>query len=41
MIQEMCWVCKNFDDKVRLSNSKTVDSEAVFQAREANLVCST
>ena len=33
--------CKNFDDQVRSGRTKTVISEAIFQAIEVNLISST
>ena len=38
MVQEILKrVCKNFDNQPRSGRSKTVDSEAVLRAMEANL----
>ena len=48
--ENICWAkgegkfrlgCKNLNNQTRSGRSKTVDSEAVFQAIEANQVSST
>ena len=41
MVQEILPVCKNFDNQARSDRSKTVNSEAMLQAIEANLESST
>ena len=38
--KKFCLCCKNRDDQSRSGRSKTMDSEAVFQAIEVNLVSS-
>ena len=39
--KKFCLVCKNLDDQAKSGRPKTVDSEAVLQPIEANLVSST
>ena len=38
MVKKFCLGCKNLDDQARSDKPKTMDSKAMFQAREANLV---
>ena len=39
--KKFCTCCKNLNDQERSGRSKTVDSEAMFQAIETNLISST
>ena len=41
MVQEIFSGCKNVDKQAKSSRPKTVDSEAVLQTKEANLVSNT
>ena len=38
--KKFCFRCQNLDDQARSSRPKTMDSEAMLQARETNLVSS-
>ena len=40
LLKRLCLSCKNLKDQARLVRPKTMDSKAVFQAIEANLVIS-
>ena len=40
-INKFCWGCKTLDDQARSGRPKTMDSEAMFQAKEMNSATST